>query len=109
MFALFKGEEGRRVSKADMMQCQTFPLVTNQERSALAITNPAGKGDGGRGRGHGGGGPGGGGLDRGGPPGVVRDRLHCTYCGKSRHTREMLGSSWSTSKVQHSICSGFFG
>ena len=87
----------------------SIPSIINLKRSALAMTNPTGRGDGGRGRGHGGGirGGGRGGRGRGGPPGVDHDKLHCTHCGRTYHTKDICwnlhgGPPWVNTAL---ICS----
>lgn len=88
-----------------MLQCQTLFLQC-PVKVCTCYDNPVGRGDGGHGRGHGGygsgfggargGGRGGGGhgqpsdgspLGHGGPPGIDRNKLYCTHCGRTRHTR----------------------
>lgn len=65
-----------------------IPSMINQNQSAFVTTNSVSRGDGGHGRGHRGGARGSGGRSWGGPPGVDRDKLQCTHCGRTRHTRD---------------------
>lgn len=78
MFALVQSEKGRPAEMSD-----SIPSIINSERSALAMTNTTGRGDGG-----GVGSGGSGGRGHGGPPSIDRDNLHCTHCGSTRHTRD---------------------
>lgn len=96
LFALLQNEEGR----GDVM-VDSIPSMINQNQSAFLTTNSVGRGDGGRGRGHRGGARGGGGRTLGGAPDVDRDKLQCTHCGRTRHTRDTW--AWATSKHQHDI------
>lgn len=93
VFTLLQSEEDRR--RVMLVKDQTS---SSQERSALVVNEWGGRG---RGRG--------GWFGHGrGQNNVDRDKLQCTYCGKSRHTREYCwdlngkpGNTFETEKINN--------